>query len=238
VKRRPHDAQLNHAVVLLSGGMDSVAALHWAKERAATVRAIGFHYGQPNRDQETTAAQRIAKDLGVPHALIVTADTLHTGQGLLRGVADHDPAAMGVSRAFVPGRNAVFLSIAAAHAASWHPVGTIDLVIGACADDAVGFPDCRANFFVACERMLCLGYGREFRVRSPFVDRTKGQIVSEASDAARRDIARSWSCYRGDGPCGTCTPCVLRRDAFATNNLIDESRPASMHGGDPHRSWT
>lgn len=234
--KRRHDDTLNHAVVLLSGGMDSVAALHWAKERANDIRAIGFHYGQPNRDNETTIAQTIAKDLGISHYLVVTADTLNTGRGLLSGVPDHDASAMGLHRAFVPGRNAVFLSVAAAHAATWTSAGRIDLVIGACLDDAVGFPDCRANFFVACERMLCLGYGREFRVRTPFIDRTKAQIVNEASEEARRDIARSWSCYRSDGPCGTCTPCVLRRDAFSTIGLVDECNPATMHGGDTHRN--
>lgn len=244
-------AHMDRALVLLSGGMDSVAALHWAHEHADKVRAVGFAYGQPNRDHETYAAQVIARDLGVEYRLLHTANALHVGVGLVRDKGcdskgplqlDHEPTLSeggrgGLSKAFIPGRNAVLLSLAAAQACTWFPSGTIDLVIGACADDAAGFPDCRAPFFAAAERMLCIGYGREFRVRTPYVLSTKRSIISESSEAARRDIARSWSCYRAEGPCGTCTPCLLRRDAFAAHGIEDQCARAVLGGGDKTRSW-
>jgi 7-cyano-7-deazaguanine synthase len=227
---------MNHACVLLSGGMDSVAALHWARERAqGKVRAVAFDYGQPNRDHELTAGHAICAELGIPYARLALADTLNTGAGLLRSIHDHDPAAMGVHRAFVPGRNAVFLTVAAAHACTWWVSGRVDLVVGACADDHDGFPDCRENFFAALERAICRGYGRDVRVNAPFVKTSKADILAQASEAARADLARSWSCYRREGPCGTCTPCVLRAGAFAAAGVEDRTARAVMCGGDPVR---
>lgn len=218
--------------VLLSGGLDSTAALHRSLAQDGDVRAVCFDYGQPNRDHELFAAEATAKRLGVRCTRLALADTIRTGAGLLRAVTDHDPTAMGVHRAFVPGRNAVFLSIAAAHAATWWTAGTIALVVGANADDAAGFPDCVARFFVPMARALSHGTAREIIVETPFVDRTKAQIIREATDAARADMTRSWSCYRGDGPCGACSPCVLRAAAFQAAGLADEAVRATMHGGD------
>lgn len=226
---------LHQACVLLSGGMDSVAALHWARARAHAVRAISFDYGQPNRDNEVTIAGVIAGDLGVPLVRVCTADALATRLGLLRAVPDHDPSALGTSRAFVPGRNAVFLTVAAAHAAAWWSTGTIDLIVGATADDAAGFPDCRARFFDALAVAIRVGHAREVTIRAPFVAMSKAEMVAAATPAARADIARSWSCYRREGPCGTCTPCVLRRDAFAAAGLADACARPKLFGGDPHR---
>lgn len=219
--------------VLLSGGMDSVAALHWSIAQGGTVRAICFDYGQPNRDNELYAAQATAARRSVPLAREHLADAVRTGAGLFRGVKDHDDAHQGLHPAFVPGRNAVFLSIAAAHAATWFPVGTIALVVGANADDARGFPDCGQSFFHTLARALSRGTAREIEIEAPFVGMTKAGIVAQASDAAREDMARSWSCYRGDRvPCGTCSPCVLRAAAFSLVGLADRSAPAIMHGGD------
>jgi 7-cyano-7-deazaguanine synthase in queuosine biosynthesis len=78
-------------------------------------------------------------------------------------------------------------------------------------------------------------YAREIQIVLPFADWTKEQIIANASAAARRDIARSWSCYRGDAPCGRCTPCVLRAAAFAHHGIVDACRAPRMFGGDPAR---
>jgi 7-cyano-7-deazaguanine synthase len=227
---------LHQACVLLSGGLDSVAALHWTRPRAQALRAICFDYGQPNRDHEVAIAGRICADLGVPLVRLALADTLATGLGLLAGVTDHEAGRLGEHPAFLPGRNAVFLTVAAAHAASWWKAGTLDLVVGANADDAAGFPDCRARFFEACAGAIRVGHGREVEIRAPFLGMRKAEIAATAATTeARRDIARSWSCYRKAGPCGACTPCVLRREALATAGIVDTCAPAVMHGGDPAR---
>ncbi len=226
-----------HQSVLLSGGMDSVAALHWAKKNSRSCRAIGFAYGQPNRDNELTIAGHICAGLGVPFAMIALAETLHTGAGLMRGIVDHDQTKPGLtSPAFLPGRNAVFLTVAAAHACSWFKVGTIDLVVGATRDDQDGFPDCTQRFFDLMSTTIKHGYEREIRIHAPWVAMPKSEVCITASDAARYDITRSWSCYRSDGPCGKCSPCVLRSHAFRAAGLVDTSAPATMFGGDPGRS--
>lgn len=220
--------------VLLSGGMDSTAALHL--EDKGGLRAIGFRYGQPNADHELVAAGLLCERLAISYAITSLADGLGTRLGLLGTIRDHDPLNHGEHSAFLPGRNAVFLSVAAAHAASWWPTGKIVLVVGACLQDASGFPDCRSEFFAAMSNVLGIGMGREVEIRAPFLAMTKTEILRHASPAARVSISRSWSCYRSDGPCGTCTPCVLRREAFTSAGVIDRTARAKMFGGDPHRT--
>lgn len=227
---------LHQSCVLLSGGMDSTAALHWAKANSRFCRAIGFAYGQQNRDRELTMAGRACEALGVEFTAIALAETLHTGVGIMRGIPAHDPNSTVTSRAFVPGRNAVFCTVAAAHAASWFPVGTIDLVVGACLDDANGFPDCRATFFQYLATAMQHGYDRHVNIHTPFVAMTKAQIVASASPEARRAIAQSWSCYAGGlVPCKACSACVLRKVAFDAEGVVDECAAPAMFGGDPHR---
>ena len=159
-----------NACVLVSGGFDSVAALHWARSRYSAVLAILFDYGQPNRDQELTAAGHAAGAISVPTLGIAMADCLPRGRGILNRVEDHDGLEDGVSPAFVPGRNLVFLTCAAAHAAVRFPSGNINLVIGANAHDARRFPDCRGGALAKLAEALRHGVGRENQRRRP-VDR-------------------------------------------------------------------
>lgn len=224
--------RLRPAVVLLSGGLDSTAALHWALEGRAEVRAIGFDYGQPSRDHELAAADACCRRRGVAFVRLALADTIATRRGLLGSVPDHASARAAPHGAFVPGRNAVFLAVAAAHAAAWWP-DAFDLAIGATADDAAGFPDCRAAFFDAMAATLRAALARDVAVVAPWRDVTKVDLVGRAGHAAViEDIAASWSCYRREGPCGTCTPCVLRRAAFVAHGIVDRCAPARLIGGE------
>lgn len=227
----------DNAAVLLSGGMDSVAALWWARARYDRVAAMLFDYGQPNRDQELTAAYRAAEDARADLNLrFALADTLPRGRGILAGIVDHDDQAHGLSPAFVPGRNLVMLTVAAAHACVAFPNGNIDLVIGACKEDAAGFPDCRAGVFSKLAEALRAGNGRQIGIVAPWVDLHKASIWGLISAEARESVARSWSCYRADGPCGACTACVLRARAFAAAGIEDRCTRAAMTGGDG-RCW-
>ncbi len=232
----------SHAVVLLSGGMDSVVCLHWSLRAYGHVRAIGFDYGQPNRDAELTVAQRIAERNDVCSVRVCLADALRAerGRGLMAGVVDHGEGPDGGAEhpAFVPGRNALFLVTAAAHAACWWSYVAIDLVIGANEDDAAGFPDCRPEALDLLAYAISLSCARSFRIVAPFAEKTKREIAGGLSPADIEDVCSSWSCYRGDGPCGRCTPCVLRRDAFAAAGLVDACAPVRLHGGDPARERT
>ena len=167
--------------------------------------------------------------------MIAVADSLPRGAGILNRVDDHDGREDGTSPAFIPGRNLVFLTCAAAHAAVKWPNGRIDVVIGANAQDAKRFPDCRAGAFAKLSETLRHGVGREIVVVSPWVDRTKEQILRTLDAAGQELVARSWSCYRKSGPCGLCSACVLRRKAFTEAGISDRCVPFQMFGGDPQR---
>jgi 7-cyano-7-deazaguanine synthase len=226
------------ALVLLSGGFDSTAALWWADWRHPEVRAITFDYGQPMRDAEDCAAGRAAAAFSVPWDRVVMADSLRplVGRaGLLGGVEDHDDAAT-INPAFVPGRNLVFLALAAAHAMSyWPDAATLELVIGCCREDAGGFPDCSDAFIRSAEHTLSLAAGgRKIGVSAPWIKMPKARIWETVDACHWPLLEQTWSCYRGGAePCGTCTACVLRARAFAGHT--DRSTPAVMCGGDVHR---
>lgn len=230
--------QARKACVLLSGGMDSTACLHWALAKYGEVRAVGFDYGQPQRDAELLAAGRVARRRGVPFEIIVLADTLHSG--ILASVPAHESApTTAIHRAFVPGRNLVFLSVALSRAMRWWPeTPALDLVIGAVAEDTAGFPDCTRAFLDAARSALSMAVAADVQVMAPFNGVTKAQMLALASyyfPDALADIQESWSCYAGCGPCGTCTPCVLRASALAEAGLTDLATAPTMTGGDVGR---
>jgi 7-cyano-7-deazaguanine synthase len=158
--------QRGRACVLLSGGMDSVACLHWALHHYRDVRALVFAYGQPHQDAELTVAGRIARRNRVPFETIAIADALHAGI-LARVPAHEEGLSAGLHRAFVPGRNLVFLSLALSRACQWWPLEAIsdgrkagpyefEIVIGSCLEDAAGFPDCRKKFMDAATMALAM----------------------------------------------------------------------------------
>jgi 7-cyano-7-deazaguanine synthase len=225
-----------NACVLLSGGMDSVACLHWALTRYQNVRALAFAYGQPHQDAELTVAGRIARRNGIPFETIAVADALHAG--ILDRVPDHSEGLSGgLHLAFVPGRNLVFLSLALSRACQWWE-GALDIVIGACLEDAGGFPDCRKEFSSAAAKALSAAVDRKIGVMTPWVNMPKVDILRDAAKrfpSALADIQESWSCYAGRGPCGTCTACVMRNDAFAEYGLEDKCAAPAMFGGDVGR---
>lgn len=212
-------------VLLLSGGLDSVAALHHTRPD----RAVGFSYGQPHRDAELTAAGIIAARRGVPFEVLLLPDLRR-----LNPAAGRDSA--GVSLAFVPGRNALFLTRATAAYAQ--PRGALRLVMGANADDFAAFPDCRGAFFAAAQTMLraALVGVCDVWISTPWLASTKTEIVHWCAGQpdALQDIRDSVSCYRGTR-CGACDPCALRARAFAANDIEDGTSVPTMHGGDPGR---
>lgn len=233
------------ALVLLSGGFDSVAALAWTVHKHKSVRALVFDYGQPHRDAEACAAGRAAEAFGVPLGTCVLADALHAivgTAGLLGGVVDHSVDAGGINTAYVPGRNLVFLSSALAHAMAYWPAAfKLALVVGFCREDAGGFPDCSEAFVESAARSLSLGAGRTIIVSAPWVRMSKAGILTHFIEQARSSetvalLQRSWSCYRGGPvPCGRCTACMLRTEAFRAHDMEDLAVGAEMRGGDVHR---
>lgn len=222
---------VDQAMVLLSGGLDSVAALHWAHAKYSQLAAIAFDYGQPNRDAELYVSQSEAEALGVPWQR-VNVSAMFPRVGLLAGVQPHDVNSTTINKAFVPGRNLVFMSIALSHALFRWRNGNVALVIGACQEDARGFPDCTGGALAKAAESYRHGSARQVDVVAPWIDRNKTQIIRSLDAAGVAAVQRSWSCYQGSGPCGVCSACVLRAAAFTANALDDLCAAPMMTGGD------
>lgn len=234
-----------HALVLLSGGFDSVAALHWAMENYDEMQAVSFDYGQANRDAELYAAQWVAERRHIPWTRLVLADAVK-GLGSLRP-PQPGLVAPGVSRANLAARNPLLLSVAAGHACRvFHPdyagrLARIDLVIGATLDDAAGFPDCRAEFMDAFTMVLATGCAgvADLQVRAPWVQKLKKEVLlwCQVRPPAFEDVRLfSVSCYSGTR-CGSCDPCTLRARAFEECGIEDgKAGQPVMIGGDPARA--
>ena len=171
------------AVVLFSGGQDSTTCLFWALEHFARVEAVAFRYGQKHA-VELEQAARIAVMAGVSLRVFDLTGTL-SGSALTEHDADvsasHalDP---GLPASFVPGRNALFLTVAAAHA---YTQGSYDLVGGMCQTDYSGYPDCRRDFVDATEHSLSLALGHRLRIHTPLMWLTKAQTWKLAADLGR-----------------------------------------------------
>lgn len=228
------------ATVLLSGGLDSVAALHWAAARWKRIDAVFFDYGQANRDQEFAAAGLVARRRGVPLTSYMLGEAVrgHTPlRGALPGVDEH-----GISLANLPARNVTMLACAATHAARrWGQQARVRLVIGCNADDAERFPDCRRAFIDAMSVTLSAalrGVVEDVQVSAPWVNVRKAGIahLTKIEEGGLQDMADSVSCYMGTD-CGACDACSLRSSALATAGIALPSRsPVSMIGGDPQRA--
>lgn len=210
------------AVCLTSGGQDSTTCLYWAKERFDPLRAVAFDYGQRHRI-ELEAAQTVCDMAGVP-LTVLRLDILRQ----LGGTALIDPDVAiradggrgGLPNTFVPGRNLLFLTVAAALAYQ-HDIS--DLVIGACETDYSGYPDCRETTMQAMERALRLGLDVPIRVHTPLMHLTKAATVELARRVGALDaMAYSHTCYAGTfPPCGTCPACQLRARGFAEARVDD-----------------
>lgn len=226
------------AVVLLSGGMDSTACLYLAAEcyPRDRIAAIVVDYGQPHAQCEIPIAQREAARLGIRVERLCIADAMRAMRAAER-MANAPHGQTGAHPATVPARNLVLTSLACAHGCAWSTL-PVDVWIGACADDVGGFVDCHPDFFAQTTIALTYGAGRSARVVAPLLRTTKRALIEAAR--ARPDalaaIRRSWSCYRGgDVPCGECTPCVLRADAFDAAGITDAPETIEPFGGDPAR---
>ena len=222
------------ALVLFSGGQDSTTILAWALERFARVETVGFDYGQRHA-AELTARPRIldairarfpawAARLGMDHLLPI--DTLKAiGGSALTDDMKIEMGTDGLPTSFVPGRNILFLTAAAALG---YRRGIADLVGGMCETDFSGYPDCRDATIKATAMALSLGLAREVRVHTPLMGIDKAATWALAKELGGDPLIglileESVTCYEGKRDrrhdwgygCGECPSCKLRADGYA-----------------------
>lgn len=226
------DRERKIAVVLLSGGLDSMVAAGIAREMGFGLHALTIDYGQ-RHVREIESARAIAKRLGADRHVILPLNLRTFGGSALTsdiavpkdGVGDDIPVT------YVPARNLVFLALTTAFAES---SGARDIFIGVNALDYSGYPDCRAEFIASFAETARLGTkagveGAPFTIHAPLQHMTKADIANEA---ARLDLdpAMSWSCYdpTPEGlACGFCDSCRLRRKGFAAAGVADSTQYAN-----------
>jgi len=217
------------AVVLFSGGQDSTTCLYWAlNQNYARVYALGFDYGQRHR-VETEQARRIAEMAGVPYELLPLPTLAAIGDSALVGSGDVSQTdRAGLPSSFVPGRNLLFLTAAAAYA---YKVGARVLVGGMCETDYSGYPDCRRATIDALQQAITLGMEYPIEIVTPLMYLSKKETVELARSlpGCWEALAESHTCYEGVRPgCGKCPACLLRAKGFAEAGLEDpafQSRP-------------
>ena len=221
------------ALVLFSGGQDSTTCLAWALQRFARVDLVGFDYGQRHRVELAARQGVIASlrrgfrdwsaklgeddvvDLGFLGAISETALTQDVAIAL---------RADGLPNTFVPGRNLLFLTVAATLA---YRRGAKHVVIGACETDFSGYPDCRDDAIKAMQVALNLGMAREFVIHAPLMWLNKAQVWALADSLGGAELValvreETHSCYNGDRHhrhdwgygCGVCPACKLRADGY------------------------
>jgi len=218
----PMQANTEAAVVLFSGGQDSTTCLAWAMARYRRVECVTIDYGQRHR-VELDAAVRIARAVGVPQHVVPCDSFRALGGNSLTGaeaVESGVSASTGLPNSFVPGRNLVFITLAAAYA--WQR-GISELVTGVCQTDYSGYPDCRHDTMVALQESLRRGMAAPFTIHTPLMHLTKAETVHLIMQLGRLDLLRlSHTCYNGAiPPCGTCPACVLRAKGFAEAGVAD-----------------
>lgn len=213
------------ALVVLSGGQDSTTCLYWALDKFGSnaVEAITFDYGQRHR-VELGCAARVAKFAGVSHKVMPIDTFAALGGNALTdrniGVQKEVDLETGLPNTFVPGRNIVFLTFAAAYA--WQR-NIEHLVTGVAQTDYSGYPDCRQETIEALQLTIRLGMASNVVIHTPLMSLSKKETVLLARDlGALEAMALTHTCYDGRRPpCGECPACELRARGFNEAGIED-----------------
>ena len=214
------------AVILLSGGLDSITVLALAKQQGYDCYALSFDYGQ-RHNAELKAAAQIALDYQVTEHKII-----QIGLGAIGGSALTDShidvphtAQEGIPVTYVPARNTLFLAFALGWAEVLH---AHDIFIGVNAVDYSGYPDCRPEFIQSFQTLANLATkagveGQHFTIHTPLIHLSKADIIKTGTEL-NVDYSRTVSCYSADAEgraCGECDACRLRKIGFQQANIQD-----------------
>jgi 7-cyano-7-deazaguanine synthase len=210
------------AVCIISGGLDSITLLYWAKQKYQDIEAINFKYGAKHNDREATFADYHCKKLDIPLTHIELDFTkwgyksalLKTGDKIPEGHYEDE----NMKQTVVPFRNGIMLSIAVGYAEN---IGAEYVMLGSHKGDRSIYPDCRSEFTQAISLASQLGTYKGIKIISPFNDLTKWEVL-EIGLKLGIDYSKTWSCYNGlKRPCLKCGTCVERTEAFYKNNIND-----------------
>jgi len=227
---------MKHAIVLLSGGLDSATTLAIARSQGYETYALSFDYGQRHK-RELGAAKNIAQSLGAKKHIVAKIDNQILGSSALTDDVDVPKSrsdkeiSVGIPVTYVPARNTIFL----AHALAWaETIGASHIFIGANAIDYSGYPDCRPEFIALFETLANIGTkagieGARLQIHAPLIKMSKADIVRKAVELDV-DLSLTHSCYDPlpDGrACGQCDSCRLRQKGFREAGVKDPTQHAA-----------
>ena len=211
------------AICIISGGMDSALAAQIAKNDGYDIVALHFNYGQRTEKKEFECFEKIANDLKAKEIQIVDLDFF--SQIGVNALTDNsievptDGIKPGVPITYVPFRNGIFLSVAAAVAQKFSAEA---LYIGVVEEDSSGYPDCRESFIKSINSAINLGLNdNDIEIKTPLIHLSKADIVKKSLELGVK-LEHTWSCYKNeDKACGVCDSCRLRLNGFKQAGVED-----------------
>lgn len=220
---------MKRAVVLLSGGLDSVTTLAIAKEQGFECYTLSFNYGQ-RHDSELIAAEKLSNQVGAVEHKVINIDLRAIGGSALTDNKIDVPELHqeGIPITYVPARNTVFLSIAL----GWAEVLSAEAIfVGVNAVDYSGYPDCRPEYVEAFEQMANLATkagveGQKLTIHAPLMKMTKAEIIHQGIKLGI-DYSQTISCYQADSDglaCGRCDSCRFRQQGFEQAGIDDPTQ--------------
>ncbi|WP_187648353.1 7-cyano-7-deazaguanine synthase QueC [Nitrosophilus labii] len=215
---------MKKAVCIISGGMDSAVVAYIAKNKGYEIIGLHFNYGQRTEKKELECFEKISKALNAKIYVVELPFFSQIGASALidKNIAvPTDGLKPGVPITYVPFRNGIFLSIAAAVA---EKEAAEAIYIGVVEEDSSGYPDCREEFIKSMERSINLGIKEETKIKlkTPLVHLRKEDIVSKAIELGV-PLEFTWSCYQAeDEACGVCDSCRLRLKGFKKAGIKDK----------------
>lgn len=216
--------QSKKALCVMSGGMDSTLSAYMMKNSEYEIIALHFNYDQRTQTKELECFHKICKDLNVVQKYVLNLDFFkQIGASALTDKSIEVPTdgiQEGVPVTYVPFRNGIFLSMAAAIA---EKEGAEVISIGVVEEDSSGYPDCRESYIKSMEQSINLGTKDEtnIEIKMPLVHLKKSQIVQKSLEL-NVPLHLTWSCYKSeDKACGVCDSCRLRLNGFKLAGAID-----------------
>jgi 7-cyano-7-deazaguanine synthase len=220
---------MKRAVILLSGGLDSVTVLAMAKSQGFDCYTLSFNYGQ-RHDSELVASAQLSKLYGAIEHKVINIDLRSIGGSALTddNFAVPEQEQQGIPITYVPARNTIFLSIAL----GWAEVLSAQAIyVGVNAVDYSGYPDCRPNFIAAFETLANLATktgveGHKLSIHAPLINMSKADIILQGTKLGV-DYSQTVSCYQADNEgkaCGRCDSCRLRRQGFEQAGIVDPTQ--------------